>query len=339
MNKKSEVSNIIRGCWQLACGHSQQKTDIQPIINAIDCGFDTFDCADIYLGVEELIGQAAKAAGKKVYVHTKFVPDLDVLQHIDQKYIENIIDRSRRRLEVECIDLVQFHWWDWNVKNYLPAMKILSHLKDLGKIAKIGLTNVNKVYLEEFTTHFEVASLQVQGSLFDKRLERGLKEFCRNMNIKIYAYGSLLGGFLHKNWLNRPEPSLEQLQNRSLVKYKLLIDSACGWKEFQRRLLILNKLAEKYHSDIGCIAIAAFLQAGCADAVIVGLSPRNYAAQNQSLALLPQLEAHELQELHAWACNLAGDPYDEERDITKAHAKVMKYNLNARKINEKKSPF
>lgn len=58
MNKE----NIIRGCWQLASGHSQGNTDIEPILDAIKCGFTTFDCADIYLGVEELLGKAARAA-------------------------------------------------------------------------------------------------------------------------------------------------------------------------------------------------------------------------------------------------------------------------------------
>ncbi len=70
------------------------------------------------------------------------MPDLDRLQSIDHKYVESIIDRSLRRLQVDCIDLVQFHWWDWEVKNYFSAMEILSQLKVKGKIAEIGLTNV-----------------------------------------------------------------------------------------------------------------------------------------------------------------------------------------------------
>ena len=148
-------------------------------------------------------------------------------------------------------------------------------------------------------------------------------------NIKIFAYGSLLGGFVSEKWLGQGEPQLEQLANRSLVKYKLLINAACGWKEFQRRLLILNELAAKYRSEIANIAVAALLQGGRADAVIVGLSPQNFAAQNRSLAKLPLLEAQDLQEISTWTCNLSGDAYDEERDGNGAHAKVMKYNLNA----------
>lgn len=330
MNEEIKTSKIIRGCWQLAANHSQKNTDIHPILDAIECGFNAFDCADIYLGVEELLGKATKVvAGKNLRIHTKFVPDLNRLQEIDRKYVENIINRSLKRLHVERIDLVQFHWWNFEIENYLSTMEILSELKAEGKIAEIGLTNVNKKYLEIFSKHADVASIQAQVSLFDSRVERGLGEFCRKAGIKLFGYGSLLGGFLSEKWLYKKEPQLEQLANRSLVKYKLLIDSACGWTEFQQRLSILNKLAVKYRCEIANIAIAALLQAGRADAIIVGLSPQNYATHNRSLAKLPLLETLDLQEISAWRCNLAGDAYDVERNKNGIHAKIMQYNLNA----------
>ncbi len=278
-----------------------------------------------------MLGKAIKAVPeKKLRIHTKFVPDLNVLQHIDRKYVENIIDRSLMRLQVECIDLVQFHWWNWEIKNYLPVMDILFQLKAEGKIAEVGLTNVNSMYLKEFSERFDIASLQAQVSLFDRRAERGLSEFCRKNNIQLFAYGSLLGGFVSEKWLGKDEPWLEQLANRSLIKYKLLIDTACGWEEFQRRLLTLSQLATEYHCDIANIAIAALLQGGLADAVIVGLSPQNFASQNRSLAKLPLLEANDLHEISTWICNLPGDVYDTERDLNGAHAKIMKYDLNSK---------
>ena len=330
MNKEVKASNIIRGCWQLASGHSQRNVDIEPILDAIKYGFTTFDCADIYLGVEELLGKASQAVPeKKLRIHTKFVPDLNRLQDIDRKYVENIINRSLGRLQVECLDLVQFHWWNWDIKNYLSALEFLSELKAKGKIAEIGLTNVNRKYLEEISKHFDIASLQVQVSLFDRRVEQGVGQFCYEKNIKIFAYGSLLGGFIGEKWLGKEEPEPKQLGNRSLMKYKLLIDSACGWKEFQRRLFILSELAAKYRCEMASIAVAALLQKGGVDAVIIGLSPQNFAMQNCNLAELPLLEAQDLQEISTWPCNLFGDVYDEEREENGAHAKVMKYNLNA----------
>ncbi len=77
------------------------------------------------------------------------------------------------------------------------------------------------------------------------------------------------------------------------------------------------------------ISVAALLQAGRADAVIIGLSPKNFAIQNRSLAELPLLEAQDLQEIGTWLCHFRGDVYDEERDEHGSHSKVMKYNLNS----------
>lgn len=329
MNYEMQKSNIIRGCWQLSRGYSDQNVNIAPILNAIKAGFNTFDCADIYLGVEELLGQASKLAEKKLQIHTKFVPDLNSLQKIDYSYIENIINRSRKRLQVQCIDLVQFHWWDWKVKNYMYAMEVLMALKKSGKINGIGLTNVNSIYLEELLKRFEVFSLQTQVSLLDRRVERGVGDLCRIKGIKVFAYGVLLGGFLSETWLAKKEPKQEELINRSLVKYKLIIDSACGWSEFQRRLSILNKLAIKYNCKIANIAIAALLQSGRADAVIIGLSPKNYIDQNSALAKQVILESEDLHNITTWSCNLSGDIYDAERDLQGAHAKIMKYDLNS----------
>jgi aryl-alcohol dehydrogenase-like predicted oxidoreductase len=195
--------------------------------------------------------------------------------------VEKIIDRSLHHLKVQCLDLVQFHWWDWEIKNYLAAIQFLLELKSKGKIGEIGLTNVNRKYLEEICKHADIASLQIQVSLFDRRAEHSVLQICRKKNIKIFAYGCLLGGFINEKWLGKEEPELNQLANRSLVKYKLLIDSACGWKEFQKRLSVLNDLAIKYQCEMANIALGALLQSERADRVIVGLSPENFSIQNR----------------------------------------------------------
>ena len=232
---------IIRGCWQLSTDHSKHTSNINPILDAIDAGFTTFDCADIYLGVEVLLGQAKKLrAHADVRFHTKFVPDLSQLNNIDLNYCEKIIDRSLSRLNVDSLSLVQFHWWDYNVDNYLKVMDGLNTLKVKGKIAAIGLTNVNSSYLKQFSDNFDIASLQAQVSLFDKRVEGSVQPICQAKGIKILAYGTLMGGFLSERWLNQKEPSLNELANRSLVKYKLMIDDVCGWATFQQRLTLLD---------------------------------------------------------------------------------------------------
>ena len=121
-----EITRVIRGGWQLAGGHGtiDREAAIGDLVAAFDAGVTTFDCADIYTGVEELArrvpcaaspilrGRSADAA-KAIKVHTKLVPDLAALAHVDKVYLERIVDRSLLRLRVERLDLVQFHWWSY----------------------------------------------------------------------------------------------------------------------------------------------------------------------------------------------------------------------------------
>src|SRR5580658_8878199 len=53
------ISRVIRGGWQLAGGHGpiDRAAALDDLVAAFDAGIFTFDCADIYTGVEELYGE------------------------------------------------------------------------------------------------------------------------------------------------------------------------------------------------------------------------------------------------------------------------------------------
>ena len=53
------ISRVIRGGWQLAGGHGavDRATVEADLMAYYDAGITTFDCADIYTGVEEMIGR------------------------------------------------------------------------------------------------------------------------------------------------------------------------------------------------------------------------------------------------------------------------------------------
>src|SRR5450432_835590 len=83
------ISRIIKGGWHLAGDHG----DIDPgqarrdMATFVDAGITTFDCADIYTGVELLIGSFRRtypAHAKQIQIHTKFVPDLAALRSLDR---------------------------------------------------------------------------------------------------------------------------------------------------------------------------------------------------------------------------------------------------------------
>ena len=151
MRKTINISNyyhlprIINGCWQISSGHNlHQQTKMDELfLQYVKSGLNTFDCADIYTGVEDLLGNFKADAVKKgfpVNIHTKFVPDLDALANLSDELIEKTIRRSCNRLRSSALDLVQFHWWRYEVGDYLRALDKLMALKQQNVIKHIGLT-------------------------------------------------------------------------------------------------------------------------------------------------------------------------------------------------------
>jgi aryl-alcohol dehydrogenase-like predicted oxidoreductase len=240
-----EISRLIKGGWQLAGGHGtvDRAAAIADMGRYVAAGITTFDCADIYTGVEEMIGafrrmlleQGGAEALAGVRVHTKFVPDLDKLAQIDRAYVRRIIDRSLTRLGVERLDLVQFHWWDYTIPRYVETGLWLAELQREGKIALLGGTNWDTVRTAELLdAGVPLRTMQVQYSVLDARPEACFVPYCADHGILLLCYGTVAGGFLSERWLGAPEE--KTFANRSLVKYKLIIDDIGGWAVFQRIL-------------------------------------------------------------------------------------------------------
>jgi aryl-alcohol dehydrogenase-like predicted oxidoreductase len=331
---------VIRGGWQMAAGHSQTRaaTAVDDMIAFADAGITTFDCADIYTGVEELIGAfrqrytdlRGREAANAIKVHTKFVPDLDILPRITKQDVEHVIDRSLQRLRSERLDLVQFHWWDYGAPRWLETMHWLNEIRTAGKIACLGATNFDTApMLAMLEEGVPLVSMQLQYSLLDRRPEKSLVEMAMRHGIALFCYGTVAGGFLSDRWLGKDEPSAP-LENRSLVKYKLIVDECGGWEVLQNLLAALRRIADRHEIDIATIASAVMLARPGVAAVIVGARSRSHLAENLAISEV-ELTDEDHAEIDAAVRAmkiLPGDVYALERDRSGAHGSVMKYNLN-----------
>jgi len=172
---------------------------------------------------------------------------------------------------VESIDLLQFHWWDYNDTRYLDALHHLSKLRDEGKIRHIGLTNFDTSTIEIMLEQgFKLVSNQVQYSILDQRPQVKMAPFCKKHEMSIFAYGTLCGGFLSGKYLGKPEPSRSDMDTYSLQKYKNMIDAWGGWKLFQELLHTLNEIATKHDSSIANVATRYILDKPTVAGVIIG---------------------------------------------------------------------
>ena len=270
IGKDLEICRILNGMWQVAGGHGQidSKLAIQDMQKYQESGFTTWDLADIYGPAESLIGDFSKKVEQDVQAFTKFVPNPGPMSNSIVTYY---IDESLKKMNVDCIDLLQFHWWDYQDSNYINALQHLSKLQEDGKIKNLGLTNFDtkriKIIIEK---GFKIISNQIQYSILDQRPEKIMTPFFMKHGIKIITYGTLLGGFFSEKYLNTDEPTRADLTTASLQKYKNMIDIWGGWKLFQELLEVLNNISQKHNCSIANIAARFILDKPQVAGVIIG---------------------------------------------------------------------
>jgi aryl-alcohol dehydrogenase-like predicted oxidoreductase len=333
------ISRVLKGGWQLAGGHGpvDEAAALDDMDAFVAAGVTTFDCADIYTGVEALIGRyrqrlcdrdGAEAAAR-IQVHTKCVPDREQLTHLTRAQIAHTIDRSCQRLGVESLDLVQLHWWDYEIDGVLDAARWIDEQRRDGRVRHIGLTNFDAGHVQRFVdAGIPVVSNQVQYSVLDLRPAAAMTGTCARCSVGLLAYGALAGGFLSERWLGQPAPP-EPLENRSLVKYRLIIDECGGWDYFQGLLATLRAVAGRHGVGIGAVAVRWTLDQPGVTGVIVGARHRRHLEETLA-AFSFALDADDrarIARAQASATGPRGEVYGLERIRGGRHAVIMRENL------------
>lgn len=334
------ISSIIKGGWHLAGGHGtiQEQQAIEDMKAFVEAGITTFDCADIYTGVEILIGKFLKkykdafAAGdlSPIQIHTKYVPDYNALATLSKANTVSVIDRSLQRLGVERLDLVQFAWWDYQFPRYVETAVHLKELQQAGKIKHIGVTNFDGAHLKEILdAGVSVLTNQVQYSVLDQRVEGCSNALMATNGIKYLCYGVVAGGFISDRYLNAADPA-QPLENRSLTKYRLIIEEFGGYAAFQNALKTLRQIGDKYKVGIAEVATKYILQKEHVAGAIIGARNLNHLHKYQQISAF-DLDGNDLEMIQSIIDNSAGPNgpfYELERDKTGKHGRIMKYNLN-----------
>ena len=273
------ICRIVNGMWQVAGGHGyiDHKLAIEDMIRYHDAGFTSWDLADIYGPAEDFIGDFRRKLSalkgeeelNKVQALTKWVPQPRI---ITRSIVDESIQRSLRRMGVSSLDLLQFHWWDYNNPYYMDALKYLSDLRDKGIVKHLGLTNFDTERMQIMVdSDIQIVSNQVQYSIIDRRPEVKMIPFCIKHNISLLAYGSICGGLMSERYLGRTQPpSIADLDTLSLRKYKKMIDAWGGWTLFQELLSTLNRIAQKCNVSIANVATRYILDKAAVAGVIIG---------------------------------------------------------------------
>jgi aryl-alcohol dehydrogenase-like predicted oxidoreductase/enamine deaminase RidA (YjgF/YER057c/UK114 family) len=275
LGKNVSIRRLVTGLWQMADQERDGKPfDLDAAANALHsyarAGFDTFDMADHYGSAEIIAGMVHKAMRKEgenpPTIMTKWCPKPGEMSAVT---VRKGIETALNRLELDTIDVMQFHWWRYESPEYLDALFQLMRLREEGLIREIGLTNFDSQHLRMVIKNgIEIASNQVCFSLLDRRAAGELSKVAQDYDVAILAFGTLAGGFLSERWIKQQEP--DDIRDWSRMKYKRYIDAAGGWTAFQALLRALDQVARKHNVSITNIATAWALDQTSVRATIIG---------------------------------------------------------------------
>ncbi|MBI4362282.1 MAG: aldo/keto reductase [Euryarchaeota archaeon] len=192
-----QLSPIGLGTWQWGAkewgwgGTYGEKEVLASLDKSLELGVNWVDTAEIYgMGrSEELLGRGLKGRNE-VFIASKVAPLHD---------FEKACERSRKRLQVDVIDLYQVHWPS-PVYSIQQMARMMARLQKKGWIRHIGVSNFNKWRTRKFQESLpsgELVANQVKYNLLEREPEESsLLTYLQEQNVTLIAYSPLAQGAL-----------------------------------------------------------------------------------------------------------------------------------------------
>lgn len=299
------------GCWQFGGAVTLDgKPDgwtgvtdadsIATVKRAVDFGINFFDTADMYGWghSEEILGQALKdiAYRERVYVATKvgFWHDDNDRRTINEtrEYILKACEASLQRLQTSYIDLYQCHLWRttrW--EEFLNAFEILQRQ---GKIRFFGISTNDMDMVEHFDARRNLAAVQANYNLLDRRAEREILPYCRARGIAFLARGTLARGLLSGKYDKQSRFDANDIRSN-------WIEPGNG-VEFERSIEIVQRLktiAQRHGFRLPQLAIKFVLQHVGVSTALVGSKNPVQLEENATATYLAPITREEQAEIEA----------------------------------------
>lgn len=218
---KLKVSEISFGCMSLGDEEAQNRALIH---RAFDGGVNYFDTADVYQNGwnEEVVGRAIKPFRKEVILATKVGNQAKkegsgFEWNPSKSYILKAAEKSLKRLDVECIDLLQLHGGTLE-DNREEVVEAFELLKKQGKILHYGMSSIRPNVIKAYVGKYNISTNMLQYSLLDRRPEEEVLDLLADHDIGIMVRGAVAKGLLLKNntseYLNYSVQGVENMKNK-----------------------------------------------------------------------------------------------------------------------------
>ncbi|MFN6020089.1 MAG: aldo/keto reductase [Bacteroidota bacterium] len=318
------IPPVIIGLWQIADierknANFNPASVVENMEAYLDAGLNFFDMADHYGSAEIIAGllyKKRKEEGKSLPVlATKWVPKPG---HNSKDIVKDAVTLALNRLQVNQLDLLQFHAWDYTDPSWIETMFYLDELRKEGYIKALGVTNMDTVHLKmAIDSNIPIVSNQISHSLFDQRAVNKMIPYCLENKIRVLCYGTVAGGFFSNKWLGKVEPSIENLPTWSLMKYKRFQEEVCDWKQFQDLLEQLDGISKKLDLSIAQLASLYIKEEFHCNSVIIGarLGELEHITENKQVSNMGLDEESKLEIAHCLKQfnSVNGDCGDEYR--------------------------
>ena len=234
-----KISEVGFGGWAIGAdwGNVSEQQAMEALNVAVDEGVNFIDTADVYGDgrSEKLIGKLLKQRKERIYVATKAGRRLS--PHEAEGYnkvnLNKFVDRSRKNLGMDCLDLLQLHCPPTTVFYDQRVFEVLDEMVSKGKIRKFGVS-VEKV--EEGLKAIEydgVSTVQIIFNMFRQRPAELFFEQVKKKNIGVIVRVPLASGLLtgkmttatkfpsndHRNY-NRKGQAFDRGETFAGVEYK-----------------------------------------------------------------------------------------------------------------------
>ena len=260
--------------WDFAWGAQDDEDSIRAIHRSLELGVNWIDTAAVY-GIghsEEIVARALREwKGQRPYVFTKCAMRWDKSGRVTKVHsaasIRQECEDSLRRLQLDVIDLYQIHWPpEDNGPGLEESWRTLAALRKEGKVRWIGVSNFDVPQLQRAEKIAPVTSLQPPYSLIRRRIESEILPYCERHGIGVIVYspmasGLLTGAMTRERAANLPEDDWRK--NSPEFREPKLSQNL----ELVERL---KKVAARYATTPGVIAIAGTLRLPAVTAAIVG---------------------------------------------------------------------
>lgn len=196
------VSEIGYGMWGMGgWTGSEDEQSLQSLGRAVELGCNFFDTAWAYGDghSERLLGELLQMyPDKRLYTATKIPPknrqwpsrrEFSLDDCFPPDYIQEYVEYSLKNLDVDTIDLIQFHTWEDHWLSDERWVRKMSDLRSQGMIQAVGIS-INRWEpwngVETVRSGF-IDAVQVIYNIFDQNPEDELFPACQENDVAVIA--------------------------------------------------------------------------------------------------------------------------------------------------------